>query len=106
VAAAENVGGSVLNLGMATMLSDKVTAGVMPARISYALASEVGFDDGQVPVSARFVAPFLLLARDGDAVFDLDGALPHLLVDLAVDPVPTLSGGRSMSSPSMNVGGM
>jgi hypothetical protein len=91
---------------MATMLSDKVTAGVMPAQVSYALASEVGLDDGQVPVSARFVEPFLLPTRGSDAVFDLDGALPHLLVDLAVDPVPTISVGRSMSSPSVNVGGL
>ena len=95
-----------MNLDMATMLSDKVTAGVMPAQVSYALASEVGFDDGQVPVSARFVAPFLLPTRGGDAVFDLDGALPHLLVDLAVDPVHTFSGGRSTSSPSVSVGGL
>jgi hypothetical protein len=96
----------VLNLGMATMLSDRVTVGMMPTEVRYALASEAGSDDGQTPASGPFSAPFVVPARGGDAVFDLDGALPHLLVDLAVDPVPKFSGSRAMSSPSVNVGGM
>jgi hypothetical protein len=96
----------VSNLGMATMLSDRVTVGMMPTEVRYALACEAGFDDGQTPASVPLIAPFMLRARGSDAVFDLDGALPHLLVDLAVDPVPKFSGSRAMSSPSVNVGGM
>jgi hypothetical protein len=72
---------------MATMLSDKVTVGVMPTEVRYALASEAGFDDGQTPASGPFSALFVVRARGGNAVFDLDGALPHLLVDLAFDLV-------------------
>ena len=56
----------MLNLGMAMKLSDRVVAGVKPARVRYALASETEFDDGESPVSAKVFDP----------------ALPHLLVDL------------------------
>jgi len=78
---------------MAMNLSDRVVAGVKPARIRYALASEAGFDDGRIPVSAR--------------VFD--GTLPHLLVDLESDSTPQSASNflslLSKSTPSVNVRG-
>ena len=74
-------------------LSDRVVAGMKPARVRYALASEAGFDDGQSPISAR--------------VFD--GALPHLLVDLESDSTPQSASNflslLSKSTPSVNVRG-
>ena len=87
-----NVGGSLLNMGMATKLSDRV-AGAKPAQVRYALASETEFDDGESPVSAKVFDP----------------ALPHLLVDLEADLVPqsplNFWSLLSKSTPSVNVGG-
>ena len=74
-------------------LSDRVVAGMKPARVRYALASEAGFDDGRSPVSARA----------------FDGALPHLLVDLESDSTPQSASDflslLSKSTPSVNVRG-
>ena len=74
-------------------LSDRMVAGVKPARVCYALASEAELDDGQSSVSAR--------------VFE--GALPHLLVDLESDSTPQSASDflslLSKSTPSVNVRG-
>jgi hypothetical protein len=63
---------------MATKLSDRLATGARPVQVRYALASEAGFDDGQAPVSARVGDAFVFDLR----VFEVDAALPHLLVDM------------------------
>jgi hypothetical protein len=105
-------------------LSGRVAAGAKPAQVRYALASETGFDDGQAPVAARGAGVGVVDAPAA-TVFEFDGALPHLLVDLEVDLLPPAVAGAasnwvlglpsgsasnflnlpSKSTPSVNVGG-
>jgi NhaP-type Na+/H+ or K+/H+ antiporter len=79
-----DVGGSLLNVVMAMKLSDRLATGARPVQVRYALASEAGFDDGQAQVSARVGDAFVFEVR----VFDVDAALPHLLVDMVQAEAP------------------
>jgi hypothetical protein len=92
-----DVGGSLLNVVMAMKLSDRLATGAKPVQVRYALASEAGFDDGQAPVSARVGGGYGVsaLGVDGSGVgesgvseFDVDAALPHLLVDMVPAEAP------------------
>jgi hypothetical protein len=79
-----DVSGSLLNVVMAMKLSDRLATGARPVQVRYALASEAGFDDGQAPVPARVGDAFVFDVR----VFDVDAALPHLLVDMMQAAAP------------------
>jgi hypothetical protein len=80
---------------MAMKLSDRLATGAKPVQVRYALASEAGFDDDRPPVSARV----------GDAfVFDVDAALPHLLVDMTQAAAPRELG-APMFAAVLNVSG-
>jgi len=81
-------------------LSDRLATGAKPVQVRYALASEAGFDDGQASVSARVGDAFVSNLN----AFDVDAALPHLLVDmLPTEAQNALQAPRFVGA--LNVGG-